>query len=162
MAGFSTNRLEIERKVRASMKNFERRFAEGIRGLIIDADGFIKSLTPVHTGQTVRNYIWTAGEPFYGVFDAIDTGDPGRTNSMPLGPEPRRAANEAAAAESLHGLDFGNPFQTFVLTNNAPAVGGLEHGLLPGPPLQSRSPNGMFGLTHEYVMTRLRTQGIAR
>lgn len=144
------------------MKRFERRFSDGIHQIIVGADEYIKSLTPVYTGETVRNYIWTMNVPFSGVHEAIDSGPTGATNSMPLGVEPRRAANEAAAGESLHDLSFGNPFQNYILTNNAPAVGGLELGILPGEPLKSRSPNGMFGLTHEYVLTKLRAQGIAR
>lgn len=144
------------------MARFEKQFAHNVRSLIDEADSYIKSLTPVNTGGTVRNYIWTVGVPFSGVLDPIDNGDPGQTNAMPLGVEPRRGANEDAARESLEALDFTNPFQTFILTNNSPTVGGLELGLLPGAPFKSRSPNGMFGLTHEYIMTRAAVRGFAR
>lgn len=157
----SSNRKKVERAVRASMARFERTFSARIQNIIEETDRYIKSLTPVHTGETVRNYIWTTGTPFAGVLSPIDTGDPGRTNSMPLGVEPRRDANERAAAESIRDLNLSNPFQNFILTNNAPAVAGLEYGLLPEPPFRSRSPNGMFGLTHAYIMITIRARGFS-
>jgi hypothetical protein len=159
MAGFSTNRVQIERQVRASMMRFEASLSVKIMVLCGEIDFYIKSLTPVHTGQSVRNYIWTTDVAFHGVLEAIDNGPTGKTNSMSLGSEPRRHINEETAAASLAALNFSNPFQTFILTNNAPQIGGLELGLLPGPPLKSRSPAGMFGLTHAWVMLQIYSQG---
>lgn len=160
--GFSVaNRQEIEQKVRASMKQFENNFSVRIMVLCGEIDFYIKSLTPVHSGQSVRNYIWTTGVAFHGVLPAIDDGPTGKTNSMPLGAEPRRHINEETAATSLLQLNFSNPFQTFILTNNAPQIGGLELGLLPGPPLKSRSPAGMFGLTHAWVMLDINSRGFS-
>lgn len=158
-------RLEGKDKARkaalASIEELERRFAANVENLVEEVDTFIKSVTPVNTGQAVRNYIWTRGAPNTVVFDAIDNGDPGPTNSMPLGQEPRRGVNEAAAAESLIGLGIGtNPFGTIYLTNLSPDIEGLELGLLPGPPLHSRSPAGMFGITQAYVKALLDAQGI--
>lgn len=144
------------------MDRFLQRLSQGIEETVREADRFIKSRTPVHEGTTVRNYIWTTGTPFGGLYNAIDTGPTGSTNRMTLGSEPRRKANEAAAEESLSALDFTDPFQTFILSNNAPQVAGLELGLLPGPPMVSRSPQGMFGITHEYIMAKVRAQGIAK
>lgn len=144
------------------MANMERHVSVKIMTLCGEIDEYIKSITPVYSGQSVRNYIWTTNSPYSGVLDAIDNGPTGKTNSMPLGVEPRREANEEAAAASLLGIDFSNPFQTFILTNNAPQIGGLELGLLPGPPLKSRSPSGMFGLTHEWVMTKINVEGFLR
>ena len=161
MSGFSTNRQEIEKKVRASMQRFEGNLTVKIEILCLEIDRYIKSLTPVHTGETVRNYIWSTDVPFLGHFDAIDNGPTGNTNSMTLGEEPRRGPNEHAAAESLALVNFSNPFQSFYLANNSPQVAGLELGILPGPPMTSRSPHGMFGLTHEYVMIKIRSQGFS-
>lgn len=155
------NRQQVENKVRQSMQKFKQQFGQNMEALIIDADGYIKSLTPVWSGKAVRNYIWTNGTPFTGVLEPIENGAPGNTNAMPLGVEPRRAANEAAAAESINSLDFSNPFQSFILTNNAEDIQGLEFGLLPTP-TSSRSPNGMFGLTEGYVSTLIRAKGFAR
>lgn len=138
------------------MQQFENKLSVKLMVLCGEIDFYIKSLTPVHTGQSVRNYIWSTGTPFLGVLEAIDNGPTGHTNSMSLGQEPRRHINEEAAAEqSLLTINFKDPFQTFILTNNAPTIQGLELGLLPGPPLKSRSPAGMFGLTQAWVALHL-------
>lgn len=158
-------KLEGKEKARAdSMKcldELEARFATNIAALVAEVDTFIKSITPVNTGQAVRNYIWTRDAPNSIVYDAIDNGDPGRTNAMALGSEPRRPPNEAAAYETLAGLNIGtNPFGAIYLTNLSPDIEGLELGIYPGPPLKSRSPQGMFGITAAYVKTKIEAKGI--
>lgn len=146
-----------------SIDELEKRFGQNLKALVEDIDTHIKSLTPVNTGQAVRNYIWTTGSPSSIVHQAIDTGPPGPTNSMSLGTEPRRPANEAAAADSLSALGIiANPFEMIYLTNNSPDIEGLELGLLPGPPLQSRSPQGMFGVTEAYFNTLVKSRGMFR
>ncbi len=153
---------EARRAALDSIDQLERRIAQNISNLIHDIDGFIKSVTPVNTGQAVRNYIWTMGSPFAGTLDAIDNGPPGPTNSMALGAEPRRAVNEAAAAESLSSINMRDPFGVIYLTNNSPDIVGLEMGLLPGPPLKSRSPQGMFGITNAHFNAQVKARGITR
>lgn len=154
---------EARSKAMASIEALERRFAENVETLVEEIDNHIKALTPVHSGQAVRNYIWTRGSPNSIVHDAIDTGPPGRTNQMALGSEPRRAANEAAASESLSGLGIkSNPFGAIILTNLSPDIEGLELGILPGPPLKSRSPQGMFGITSAYFNTLVSAKGMLR
>jgi len=158
---FVTNRAAIERQVRKDMMEMKKRLGEGIRDLCFEIDETIKSYTPVWSGKAVRNYVWSVGTPDTTVYSAIESGPPGPTNSMPLGTEPRRAANERAALDTLLSIDFSNPFQNFILSNNAEDIEGLEFGLLPTPE-RSRSPNGMFGLTQNYVGELLRSKGIMR
>lgn len=147
----------------ASIDDLERRFAQNLDELVNEIDTHIKSLTPVNTGQAVRNYIWSRGIPNSVVFSAIDNGDPGHTNTMALGTEPRRDVNESAAAESLGTLGINaNPFGVFYLTNNSPDIVGLEMGILPGPPFKSRSPRGMFGVTDQTFNALVSTQGILK
>ncbi len=147
----------------ASIEALEKKFAQNITALVQDIDDHIKSLTPVNTGQAVRNYIWTRGVPNAVVFDAIDNGPPGPTNSMALGTEPRRGVNEAAAAGSIGSLGTtGNPFGVIYLTNNSPDIVGLEMGILPGPPFKSRSPQGMFGITNSYFNALIASKGILK
>lgn len=136
------------------------RIGTNIKTIVIEADTMLKALTPVWSGQAVRNYIWTTDIPFAGVYEAIDSGPTGHTNSMPLGAEPRRPANEAAAAESLVAVNIGNPFQNFICRNNSPDIEGLELGLLPEPPLKSRSPNGMFVLVDTFIKAQIATKGV--
>lgn len=153
---------EARRAALESIDQLENRIARNISNLIHDIDGFIKSVTPVNTGQAVRNYIWSVGSPFAGTFDAIDNGPTGPTNSMALGTEPRRAVNEAAAAESLTAINPRDPFGVIYLTNNSPDIVGLEMGLLPGPPLKSRSPQGMFGIANIHFNALVKAKGITR
>lgn len=145
----------------ASIDELEARIAANIEALIEQVDTHIKALTPVNTGQAVRNYIWSRGTANTTVYKAIDNGPTGATNSMTLGSEPRRGPNEAAAAQSLESLGIkANPFGTIILSNYAPDIEGLELGILPGPPFRSRSPQGMFAITSAYFNTLLATQGI--
>lgn len=147
----------------ASIDDLEQRFAQNITNLVHEIDTHIKALTPVNTGQAVRNYIWTRDTPNMITFEAIDNGPPGPTNTMSLGTEPRRAINESAAADSLGNLMIGsNPFGKIILSNVSPDIVGLEMGILPGPPLKSRSPKGMFGITSVYFNALVEAQGILK
>lgn len=161
MSVVKTNHRQIEAKVRKSMDGFRKRLGDGIRDVCEEIDDTIKSHTPVWSGSAVRNYIWTTGIASSAIFEPINNGDPGPTNSMSLGVEPRRAVNEQAARETLTALNFTNPFQAFILTNNDPDIEGLELGLLPTPE-KSRSPNGMFGLTQNYIGELIRSKGFLR
>lgn len=155
------NRATVEKQVRKSMADFAKRLSRGIEDVCHEIDETIKSHTPVHSGSAVRNYIWSVGAPSSVVHPAINNGPPGPTNSMPLGSEPRRDVNEQAARETLLSMDFKNPFQTFVLVNNDPDIDRLEYGLLPTPE-KSRSPNGMFALTQNYISELVRSKGFLR
>lgn len=160
MGAVIPNLEEVFTKITKDLAALEARMGSRIKSLILDADTHLKALTPVYSGSAVRNYIWTVGEPNSVTYEAIADGPTGRTNSMALGQEPRRAANESAALESLLAIDLTNPFQTFYCTNLSPDIEGLELGLLPGPPLSSRSPNGMFGITQAYVEAKIASKGI--
>ncbi len=149
------------KKALASIDELERKFAANLQTVVLTVDTFIKSVTPVNTGQAVRNYCWSRGVPNMETYAAIDNGPPGPTNSMPLGSEPRRAPNEAAAFATLLALDIGgNPFGSFYLSNNSPDIQGLELGIYPGPPLKSRSPAGMFGITSAYINALVASKGM--
>lgn len=147
----------------ASIEALERTFAKNIDDLVHEIDTHIKALTPVNTGQAVRNYIWSRNVPNSVVYDAIDNGPPGPTNTMALGTEPRRSINEDAASGSLGTLGLSSdPFGVIYLSNNSPDIVGLEMGILPGPPFKSRSPQGMFGITESYFNALVSTQGILK
>lgn len=62
------------------------------------------SNTPVWSGETVRNYAWGTSMPSGGPEKEIGSQDPGATNSMSLGSEPRRPANEAAALSEIKSI----------------------------------------------------------
>lgn len=142
-----------------SIAALEARFASRVESLIHEVDAEIKALTPVYTGQAVRNMIWSMDVPDEVTHEAIDNGPTGHTNQMALGQEPRRKVNEDAAAESLAALDFKSPFHRYFLTNNSPDIVGLELGTLPPPPMKQRSPNGMFKLIDAFIKARVAAKG---
>lgn len=163
MADFAIHGKDQARKnALASISKLEQRFGQNVEKLVHEIDEFIKAKTPVHTGSAVRNYNWSAGAPDWSYNSPIDNGPTGHTNKMALGTEPRRGPNEAAAAQSLSKLNFANPFQVFHLTNTDPDIVGLEMGLLPGPPLSSRSPNGMFGITAAFFGAKIKSKGMLK
>ncbi|MDW9531874.1 hypothetical protein RWE87_13280 [Sinorhizobium meliloti] len=115
----------------------------------------ITSKTPVWSGQALRNWVWSVGQPnTSSAKEALGTMDPGPTNSMPLGAEPRRAINQAAADETLAAISTRNPFKQFWLTNNSPDILDLEYGKLPTPS-SSRSPRGMVRVTVQNLLLAL-------
>lgn len=114
--------------------------------------------TPVWEGKTVRNYIMTIGSPFSGEYDEINNGPTGKTSSMPLGSEPRRGPNAAAALKTGSVLNEKTALSKIFITNNTDSVQGLEFGDLPGGGKPSRSPGGMYGLTLTEVQVRLRSK----
>lgn len=158
MGKFVVGKEAARAAARAQLDRMKKNAVENVKALVFEIDTEIKALTPVWSGQAVANYIWTTGQPHTGVEEPIDNGPPGPTNSMPLGTEPRRAPNEAAAAQSLDSINFGNPFQTFILTNNSPDIQGLELGRLPEG--RSRSPNGMFGLVSTFISAKVAAKGL--
>lgn len=155
-------KTDARRKAMESIARLEQNFGKNIQVITITAQKMLESLTPVNTGQAVRNYVWTIGEPNEIAQPAIDNGPPGPTNSMPLGAEPRRHVNEEAADATLLGLNLSNPFQTFICSNVSPDIEGLELGILPGPPWKSRSPNGMFGLVQAFITTTVESKGMLK
>ena len=119
------------------------------------AHNSILDRTPVHTGQTLRNWKWSVGSPDMGqVLEARGSGSPGETSILTLGAESRRASNRADPDASFAKLNTKNPFQTFWMTNNSPAVLGLEFGKLPDPE-RSRNPAGMVRVTVQNLMMKL-------
>lgn len=64
----------------------------------------LMSKTPVWSGETVRNYAVILSTGGVGGPRAPTGGDPGPTNTMPLGVEPRRAENELAAWSEINSV----------------------------------------------------------
>lgn len=111
--------------------------------------------TPVHTGQSLRNWVWTMGEPDSGSMrPALGSGDPGHTNTMPLGTEPLRPINQAAVDNSFAKISLRNPYQRFWFSNNSDTIRDLEYGLLPTA-AKSRSPHGIVRVTMQNLLLAL-------
>jgi hypothetical protein len=152
---FVTNKKTFLDSLKAMDGESRRRFAKRVVDVIWTLHHEIVANTPVWSGSAVANYRWSIGIPDYGYVEPIDNGPPGPTNSMPLGTEPRRRPNEELAYESLEALTFSDPYRVFWLNNNDPDIFGIEFGSLPPPPLTIRNPQGMIGLSLEFVYAKL-------
>ncbi|AFU86571.1 tail completion or Neck1 protein [Caulobacter phage CcrRogue] len=138
----------------AAFKRFfataEKRYDERADRLLIRLNELILSRTPVWEGDTIHNWRWSTRAPDMRHEDPIGGVDPGRTNDMPLGVEPRRRANEARPRQSLAGaLRAKEPIDIY-LTNTAESAVDLEYGLLPTK-AQSRNSMGMVRISVKEV-----------
>jgi hypothetical protein len=138
-----------------AFKDFFERAQVGIadyeKKLLIALNEKILARTPVWEGDTIHNWRWSTRAPDLRHEDPVDNGDPGHTNSMPLGVEPRRAANRTRARQSLMGALRAREPVDIYLTNTADSAVGLEYGLLPTRD-HSRSPAGMVRIAVKEVL----------
>jgi hypothetical protein len=159
--GIVSNKQQFLAGIKECPAEFKRRFSKKVRDVCLTLHIEITERTPVWEGGTLANYYWTVGEPYSGApIEPPGTGPTGRTNSMPLGVEPRRPESQEVADSTFDRLSFTNPFQVYWLANNEPTVGPLEDGEWPDPPLRQRSPQGMFAVSLEYVVAKLETGGL--
>jgi hypothetical protein len=102
--------------------------------ILIQLNERILALTPVWEGDALINWRWSTRAPMSGHIDPIGTpDDPGHTNKMPLGTEPRRAANEVRPRASLLAALRAKEPEDIYLSNNSDHIVDLEYGLLPTP-----------------------------
>lgn len=148
------NPKEFMRGLDQSYTRFEKRFQKRMRVLVTEGMKRLIRRTPVHTGQAVRSYVASAGTPFSG--GAAAASKPVQaTNQLPLGAERLRSGAANQAMSTLGLVDFSDPFQNFYITNSAPHIAGLEAGELPRAPYTPRSPQGMFAVTLQELITLL-------
>jgi hypothetical protein len=129
-----------------------------VKGIVNYIDKKVHERTPVHSGQAVRNMIWSQGTGGGGgeALEAIHEPEAtGYTSQMGLGEEPRRKANQDAAQATLHALNFENPFTVYTLANHSPDIGMIEDGSS-GIAGKSRAPNGVFAITVAEVMEKVK------
>jgi hypothetical protein len=88
--------------------------------------------TPVYTGRTLVNYRFSVGNPIDAVRAPVAKPElPGRTSEMPLGSEPRRAANMELVLEEFKEVRAAvrvDPYKPIFLTNNTPYFLEVEFG----------------------------------
>ena len=140
-------------------KKVKQEAAERERKLCAELHRLVTSLTPVWSGETLANYVWSFDTPYTGpLIEPAGDGDPGPTNKMALGVEPRRPANQAIADASFAALDFTTSHKKVYLSNRCPQFDGLEHGKLPdGKGQVQRSPNGMLGISYMTVLSKMQS-----
>jgi hypothetical protein len=90
--------------------------------------------TPVWEGDTILNWRWSTRAPDMRHEEPRGQEiDPGPTNTMALGEEPRRKINEQRPRRSLAAaLKAKKPVDIY-LTNTADSAVALEYGMLPTP-----------------------------
>lgn len=125
--------------------------------LLIALNERILALTPVWEGDTLINWRWSTRAPLTGHIDPVASPeDPGETNKMALGTEPRRAANEVRPRQSLAAALKAKEPEDIYLTNNSNSVTALEYGLLPTPERSRVNPSkGIIRLAIKEVMGAL-------
>ena len=122
--------------MQAALTNFfqkvEDAYVRNEDNLLIQLNERILALTPVWEGDAIINWRWSTRAPLTGHIDPVETPeDPGHTNEMALGEEPRRAANETRPRQSLMAALRAKEPQDIFLTNNSDHIVDLEYGLLP-------------------------------
>lgn len=139
------NQLQQERE------RLEREAVAETKRATIAATKAMMKITPVNTGETVRNYAAAKGRKPTGT--KAPSGTPGPTNNLALGDEPNRAANESAALSDINAAIGGDKLETVYITNTIPSDkwGLIESGLAPGPPWKSRGPGGQSAIGEQAV-----------
>jgi hypothetical protein len=135
--------------------NAEKKFDERADAMLVRLNELIMARTPVWEGDTLVNFRWSTRAP---IFEHVEPKgqniDPGNTNSMPLGAEPRRKANETRVRQSLaSALKAKDPVDIF-LTNSSESATDVEYGLLPTP--ASARSRGAVRLSIKEVLGSLR------
>jgi len=150
--GIEQTRKELQNEVDTLEK---RAVVELKRGVNVCLETMM-ALTPVWTGETVANYHVSAGLTAEGGHrEPEGTGDPGPTNQLPLGAEPRRPANEALPRQEMSAVlgQINDKLKDVTISNSVdPAKwdmidNGAAPGGPPGYPLgpnqRQRSPGGV-------------------
>lgn len=157
MAKFS---VSISGDLDAGLKKFlsaaSNKLLEREKEIAIQLTNKVLALTPVWEGTTLVNWHWSVGSPVFERASPLGQDiDPGPTNSMPLGSEPRRAINTAPPMQSLMAvLQAMEPVDLY-LTNAADSAIDVEYGLFPTPE-RSRSPRGVLRLAIKEITGKLR------
>lgn len=131
-------RVQVENPFAHAFENFfksaQESFERRENAILVKLNEKILENTPVWEGDTILNWRWSTRAPDMRHETPRGLGtDPGPTNSMPLGSEPRRKANEERPRRSLVGaLKAKKPVDIY-LTNTSDSAVALEYGLLPTP-----------------------------
>ena len=126
--------------------SIEQKYKRALVRFAVHVNERLLARTPVWEGTTLRNWQWSLRSPKKSVKKPEGGGiPPGPTNTMALGAEPRRAANEDAQRADfqmfLSELLAQPKVPNIYLTNPAPNAMGVEYGMLPSAE-RSRTPAG--------------------
>lgn len=146
-------------QLRDELKAFEKKCAERAAACVQTLVDELMAGTPVWSGETVRNYSASVGTTASATKQApIDNGDPGPTNAMALGAEPRRGPNEAAVRSEVAGVVSRDKLQNYAIGNGIDADKWdlVENGGAPGGPGQRvRYPGGVSKLATQRTIIKM-------
>lgn len=109
--GFNERRVEDE---------LRRKFGSRVGRAFVTLAETAFDRTPVYSGKTLRNWVASEDVPVFQDLPAVASpAATGQTSTMPLGAEPRRAANEAEARATLRSVSFKNPFKKYFFSNGS-------------------------------------------
>lgn len=128
----------------AGLKELEKQAIKEVQSATVVVVKECMKNTPVWEGEVVRNFnAGVGGAAGGGAKAPIGGGDPGPTNSMPLGSEPRRPANEAAALGEIRGAVAGmRALQDVFIGNASGNFNRADSGAAPTPQT-ARNPGGI-------------------
>lgn len=138
-----------------------RAYQRAVDHFVVNLNKTLIDNTPVWEGTTLRNWRWAVGHADLSAPHDPAGGSipPGHTNSMALGSEPRRGANEmaeltdfASFLSQLHAR-HGEPINIY-LTNTADSAVPMEYGSVPTKS-QSRRPRGVLLLAVLETLTAM-------
>lgn len=154
MGSVVVNAVSFETGLRRESEKLDKLMSKRVRLLMNAAMVRLLRRTPVHTGQAAMNYVATAKNPYGG--PAKSAGKPVEpTNRLPLGSEKLRPAAEEVSRQTLTTVDYTDPYTDFWIVNKSPNISGLEAGELPRAPFTPRSPQGMFAVTLQELISLL-------
>lgn len=146
-------------QLRAEVEKLEQEAARTAAEIAMALVAKLCALTPVWSGETVRNYaLGVDAKPGGGEKSAIGGVDPGPTNSMrPMGGEPRRPANTAATLADARAALQPTKLVNYHVTNTvAPAKWDLvENGSAPTKE-RARYPGGVSTLAEQSIRAAYR------
>jgi len=156
MGGFQGIDQEIARLER-ELEQVEKTAVQQINTAALSVLQMFFDRTPVHTGETVRNYTVGVGGPNNN-HTRPSGGPPGRTSQMPIGSEPNRSINEQAAlAAAEASSNKTGELKDLVITNTIDAEKWdlIDNGSAPTKDA-SRNPGGVSKIVAQSARVRLK------
>ncbi len=136
-------------KLRKAVADLEQQAVTEVKRAAFSAVNTMMNITPVNTGETLRNYAVGINAPNRTYHPPLGQQPPAPTNKLGApGTEPNRGANQAAAmGEISQALSF-KKLATVYITNNVASDKWelIESGNAPGAPFINRGPGGQSAL----------------
>lgn len=135
------------KRLLSEVHKFEERAVQEVKDTAMYILEQLMSRTPVWEGTTVRNYNVATGGFSSAFSQPSGSGDPGPTNLLNLGSEPRRGVNQEAARSAAKSALTFEKLRDVYINNTSPHAELVDLGEAPGGPGQRiRNPGGVSTL----------------